>query len=201
MKKFLNSFHKVEQAKEKISSLIIGEDNDISFTKIFKKELEFLPNYYLYEVTQSDMLPPKAYKAFISADRESVYKQDGSAEQFYAIAHLKDFCLSPSTVEEYIQCFFYCVYGGQGQLSLVETINDVNWRDKPAPALLSLITAELSPLSAQGEDENSYLYEGCFVSNNALVKAQIKVLKNGRVTVNELEILFENLPVKSNFID
>ena len=108
--------------------------------------------------------------------------------------------LSNVNVSEYIKFFFRFVKGKHGYFHVVQSVDDIAWKDDPPPQARKAIGGMIEPIELKaigkaGEGEGVFFCEAHMMFKNALAKADVQVMSDGVVHIKNEEILIEDMPI------
>lgn len=187
---------------ERINPLLEGSPFQAQTADIYLRDVSFYPGYRFLKICDQRVTPPHIRNVLYSED--DVIVLGGSNEFIYALNDKLPILLTADNVCDYVRFFFTHVRGKKGRFVVVETMDDISWKEEPPPSARRAIgnmikavsycdPAELAG-SVSVEDGNHYV-EACFLFKTALFMSFIEVKANGRVQVVQEELLVEDMPV------
>ena len=173
-----------------------GLDADTCF--IYTQELSFYPGYKLLDINTHDGVP--VLQVFvIYKDDENFEVLDWRNAPIYRLNDTVPIRLNADNIYDYVRMFFALVKGHKGHFHIVESIEDLNWKDDPPPSARKAIGDMLIPLklvdTSTDDDGNSFYLKAVFNYRDMLFQSDMYVSAYGRVHMENEEILVENLPV------
>lgn len=181
-----------------INPVIELADFDADSCFIYAQDLAFYPGYQLLDITTHDGGPVKRVFA-IYQDDDHFEVLDWSNKAIYRLNDRVPVQLDRDNVYDYVRMFFTLVKGRKGRFRIVESVEDLDWKDDPPPSARKAIGDMLMPLtlvSATPDNHDSaYHLRGVFNHRDMLFQSDVHVSTYGRVRMDNEEILVENLPI------
>ncbi len=206
---FTDSYTQIEHGAaaeilDQLNPLLDGAPFDPAVVRILSHDLPFYNGYSLIEVTDHDVNPSRQisfiYKNSAGGDR--IYLLNGQNEVIYHLNQLAPIFLNEETIKLYVRFFFNYVRGRHGKFIIVENIDDVKWREEPAPAGRKALGKMIQPIELKNITENgTYQLSTSIVFKDSLFESDISVDENGNVTLSNQELLVEDIPVIDNNFD
>jgi hypothetical protein len=171
-------------------------------------EVQPLPFYKRFRLLTADVeLPHKPLRFRYADDGTQAVYLSGAPEEVYKVNHAEGLALTADQVVPYVR-FFLSVAGGPGR-QLVERPSDVDWlpaseNDPPLKAKRAAASGKIGPLQASPHGDG-FRVTGTAVQGDPyfthadLVRLQLKVSPDGRVTVDTPTVLEPALPVAASF--
>mgnify|MGYP005839674983 CR=1 FL=1 len=197
-----------------LNPVLPGADYDEKATRVTGHEYSFYPGFVTIELTEHITHPPRRLGMLADADiienpqnytdpdkaksafDGRVFIFDGTNEPIYKANSAVPLSLDSNCVREYIRFFFSRVRGRHGRFVIVETVDEIDWREDPPPAARRAVAKMIAPLALIGSDEdNNFYLRACLLFKDSLFKARISVDPQGQVDITEEEIIIEEMPV------
>lgn len=127
-------------------------------------------------------------------DDEHVFETDGEAETLIEINKALSLKLTTKNVAAYAAFYFRKVVIDDGFARFVFKAEDIledNFDDELCENLKKLIAAPQSRETTDG-----FIVSGFVLLDDTLFKADLKIRKNGELSIENEEIVYENLPVQ-----
>ena len=200
---FDDAFIKLESAD---AARIVGQikgDLDVMFADpaavtVLAADVAFYPGYHLLEIVNHTQMNAVTCHVVYSEDHWQVLDyRNACLFDLNASVPIK---LSNVSVVEYIKFFFRFVKGKHGYFHVVQSVDDIAWKDDPPPQARKAIGAMIEPVSLEaigkkGTDKGVYMCQAHMIFKNALAKADIHVKPDGHVEIKNEEILIEDMPI------
>ena len=198
-----DAFIKLESADATRIFNQIKDDLDVMFADpvevvILATDLVFYPGYHLLEISNHTQM--NAVKCHVVYSEEKWQVLDYTNESLFDLNASVPIKLSNVSVIEYIKFFFRFVKGRQGYFHVVQSVDDIAWKDDPPPQARKAIGAMIEPvhleaIGKKGADKGVYMCQAHMMFKNALAKADIHVKPDGHVEIKNEEILIEDMPI------
>lgn len=190
----------VESLVEKTASKLEGVKFDPESTIIMARDLPFYPGYRFLDIADHAQMPPA--RRFIVMKEEDIVVLDFTNLPIYGLNTKCPILLNAATVKDYILFFFNFVRGRHGRFLIVETVDDIQWKDEPPPAARKSVGKLLSglvrfvPEPVEGtENDEAIHYHSQMMFRDSLFAADIKVYPDGMVKLSNEQLLIEDMPV------
>lgn len=163
-------------------------------TTIRERDLPFYKDYRLYELTDLSSMP--------GMRKYALYKQGDAMvlnwtnEPIYELNEKAPVEITPETVIPYIKFFFRFVRGRHGRFIIVESVDDIRWREElPAAARKKMsnlvVPVEIKNVAADG----SIAMIAQMVFKDSLFRTSVHVQKDGLVSLSDEELMVEGMPI------
>jgi len=167
--------------------------------------LSYAPSFYpdctLYEITDMTQVPPVLRVALFSNKNKEVTVLDWTQEPIYTLNKKLPIALDDQNITSYVRFFFQYIKGPRGKFKIAETVDDIKWKDDPAPAGRKAMAEMLEPLTLlEKSDGGEYKLSGCLLYRGSLFSADIYVSADGSVNVKNEAVLIENIPVMDDVL-
>lgn len=200
---FADSFTQIEHGDvaeilDQLNPMLDGALFDPAVARVLSHELPFYNGYSLVEVSDYDVNPPRqisfVYKNTEGGDR--LYLLNGTNEPIYHLNKAVPIFLKEETAELYVRFFFNYVRGRFGRFIIVETPDEINWREEPAPAGKKALGKMISPIELkQVSEDGTYHLKANIIFKDSLFESDISVTEDGTVSLSNQELLVEDIPV------
>jgi len=200
---FDDAFEKLES--DDVQDILgqIKGDLDVMFhdpaeVHILSAALAFYPGYRLLEISNHlQMFGPKCHVVY---SPQSWVVLDYTNGCIFELNRDVPITLSNVSVIEYIKFFFRFVKGKHGYFRVVQSVDDIAWKDDPPPQARKAIGGMIEPIELKaigkaGEEKGVFFCEVHMMFKNALAKADIQVMPDGVVHIKNEEILIEDMPI------
>ena len=199
---FSDSFTPLEHGKaakilDQLNPLLDGSAFDASVARILKHTLPFYNGCELVEVSDYDVNPPRKVSfIYKEGNPEPVYILTGTNEPIYHLNKSTPVFLNEENICTYVLFFFSYVRGSYGRFNIVQGVDEINWREEPAPSGRKALGRMISPVTLKSANENgSFDLIATIVFRDSLFESSIHVDENGNVNMSNQEMLVENIPV------
>ncbi len=164
-------------------------------TVVMARGLPFYPDYRFLDMADHSYMPPA--RRFLLQHNDDFIILDFTNAPIY---NLNDNCpinLTKTNVGDYVRFFFQFVRGRHGRFLLVESVDDIQWREEPPPAARKSVGKLINPIAFISSDTNDDIFhlQGQMMFKDSLFQADIAVDKGGIVTLSNEKLLIEDMPV------
>lgn len=184
----------VEALLPRLNPLIEGADFPARSVSILAMDLSFYPGYRLLEIADHSAMPTR--KSFVLYNQTNAVVLDWTNKPIYALNESARVTLDDRNIAEYVRFFFTFVRGRHGRFLMVETVEDIAWKEEPPQAARKAIAAMIQPMRLKAIDaDGTFLLSAQMVFKDSLFKSNIAVSANGLVTLQDEELVVEDIPV------
>lgn len=164
-------------------------------TVIMSRSLDFFPGYKFYDMADHTSNPPA--RRFVLIKKDNVTILDFTNTPIYDLNKAAPIYLNEDTVHDYVRFFFNFVRGRHGRFLIVESVDDIAWKEEPPPAAKKSISKLIMPVSMITKDveTDDFHLHAQMVFRDSLFSADITVKKDGLVTLSNEQLMIEDLPV------
>lgn len=156
----------------------------------------FFPGYHYVVLEDCSAMPKIESYAVMSEDSSEVIAMNWTNTPIYELAQKAPIQLNDTNVLSYAKFFFYHVKGRHGRFIIVESVDDINWKEEPPPQARKAISKMIESVQlVEKAEDGSYLLSARMVFKNSLFKADIFVQSNGQVQLKNEELLIEDMPI------
>jgi len=197
--------NKLESLLSIVNEKLDGSSIDPEKAKALWHPLPFYDGYQFSEIRLKGENPPRLANVIAPIDdkkwqNENVHVLDGSNKIFYELNESLPIILNDSTIHIYAQFFFSYVRGANGIFHIINSLDDVNWREQPALSGRKALEKMINPVLIKDKSDDGYVLSATIVFKDSLFKSDIIVKNNGMISLSNQEILVEDLPIaNSNF--
>jgi hypothetical protein len=161
---------------------------------VMARALSFYPGYKFYDVADHKTLPP-ARRFVIKKNKETTIL-DFTNTAIYDLNQRAPIQLNKDNIADYARFFFSFVRGRHGKFIIIESIDDIPWREEPPPAGRKAVAKMIAPVTFQGISvDGSYYLTAQMLFKDSLFGADIYILPNGQVKISGEKLLIEDMPV------
>lgn len=185
-----------ETALEKINATISDTRFSPASTIILTRELPFYPGYRFLDVADHAHLPHN--RRFLLQSDTEIIVLDYTNTPVYALNARLPINLNDASAADYARFFFSFVRGRHGRFLIVESIEDIPWRDDPPPSARKALAKMLHPLddaAVKPRDPYRWAWRAQVLFRDTLFQGDIYITPDGTVDLKDIEMLLEDLPV------
>lgn len=206
---FADSFKTIEHGAaaeilDQLNPLLDGAPFDAAMVRILSHPLPFYNDYSLVEVIDHDVNPARQV-SFIYNETPSdkrIHILNGKNEVIYDLNKSVPIFLNDEIISLYVRFFFSYVRGRHGRFLIVETVDEINWKEEPAPAGRKALGKMIEAIALKSKGEKgSYQLSASIVFKDSLFQSDITVDENGTVSLSNQELLVEDIPVIDDSFD
>lgn len=196
---FKDAFTKLDEKQAARLIEIVGPFLDGTFdphkTSVMTHDLSFYPGYFLAEFSRHDQNPPVMCAAVCNKEGK-VHVLNWTNEVIYALNAAVPLTLTPETAPDYIRFFFHYVRGSHGRFVVIDNVDDIDWREEPAPAGRKALGRMIEPMHLKSrEKDGTRIFSLCFVFKDSLFSGEAHITPDGQIALHNEELLVEDIPV------
>ena len=167
---------------------------------IMRRPLAFYPAHWFYDVADHQTMPPRRRYVIVQQNEATDAPQnitilDGSPQTILTLNNTVPLVLNDKTITEYIQFYLAFTRGPEGRMVLVESLDDIPWRDDPSPAARKALGKMIAAIEPTGSVNGNYHTKAQVIFSDGLYEIDIHVAKNGDITFQDPKMLIEDMPV------
>lgn len=184
-----------------VAPLMDGDPFGGAVPRVLTRDLPFYAGYELVEAVNQSIYPP-VMRAFVrnKADKQ-VTLLNWTNEPVYHLNAAVPIALSDDTALAYARFFFTYIKGKHGRFLLVDSPDDIEWKDEPPPAGRKALARMIDPLALiNKEADGTRILTGSMIFKDSLFAAKIKITPDGQVTLFDEELLVEDIPVRDDVL-
>jgi hypothetical protein len=202
---FKDAFIKLEPTQAAKLTAAVNSHLDIQFdpnnTSVMIHNLPFYEGYFLAELSRHDQYPPIIRNA-VCNDKGEVHILNWTNEMIYALNKKVPITLTPESLPEYVRFFFTYVRGSHGRFLIIDTVDDIDWREEPAPAGRKALGRMIEPLTLMRiQPDGTAIFQCSIVFRDSLFQAEAHVKSDGTIEMTNEELLVEDIPVADDVLD
>ncbi|MCB1558146.1 MAG: hypothetical protein KDJ50_04415 [Alphaproteobacteria bacterium] len=185
----------VEELLEKTRKSFDGVSFSPENSVVMARDLDFYPGYKFYDMADHSHMPPS--RRFILMKDDEVIVLDFTNTPIYTLNGKLPIQLTRENVKDYVRFFFTFVRGRHGRFIIVETVDDISWREEPPPAACKSISKLIKDIAFHSKDteDGSYFMQAQMMFRDSLFQADVSVKKDGLVQLSNEALLIEDMPV------
>lgn len=173
---------------------------DTNKSTVLSCPLSFYPEFKILEVASFDSIPQKRVFAVYQSGKVTLI--NWAPDTIYDLNKSIPINLSDSTIIDYVRFFFRFVHGKSGRLKLIETMDDISWKEDLPPAAQRAIRTLIDPVYIEDRDKKgNYKLKAVMTIKDALLTARILVSSDGTVEITNEELLVEEMPVLDDVLE
>jgi hypothetical protein len=170
-------------------------------SKIMKGSLSFYKGWDYFEIETED----HTEGAPVSLIRKGteIILFDWQISTLLAFNQKAPLDLSLNNAPPYVVFFFSHVRMKDGLMRIIQSYEDLSWREDPSPTVKKTLTSLLRPVHILSWDDVQKIYElrAHILFLNNLFDCRLQVLKSGEVRIIERTLLVEGMPVLDKLIE
>ena len=182
-----------KQLVESLKDRFDGGGFDPNSTVIMARELPFYKNSRFLDIADHKMMPPA--RRFVILLNNQPIVLDFTNSPIYELNSAAPISLNQKTVLDYIRFFFSFVRGRHGRFIIVESVDDIPWREEPPPTARKAVGKMVSPVSLTGTENGVYQLNVHMMFKDSLFQSQVEVTPDGQVKILKETLLVEDIPV------
>lgn len=198
---FQDAYVKLDQLETETLLSRIGKDLDAgSFvpanTVVMSRALSFYPGHTFYDLADHTHMPAQRRFAIVGEEDDDITILDFTNAPIYALNETCPISLTSENVTDYVRFFFSYVRGRHGRFQIVESVDDINWREEPPPPARKAVGKMISPITSLGVDEEGVShFMAQMIFRDSLFQSNISVDSEGLVKLSNEQLMIEDMPV------
>ncbi len=189
------SLKRVEMINSEVNDFNLDTDKTI----ILSQDLSFYPHCSLLDVQDFSLFPTKhvfliQHKGGNGNDNKNFTVLDWTNTPIFKLNSQVPITLNTETVRSYIRFFFNFVYGEHGRFLLIDSIDEIPWREEPPISARKSISSLIEPLTLKKETKDGFIFKATLIFKDSLFSCFINVFKNGNIEITNETILVEDIP-------
>ncbi len=184
---------------DQVAPLLDGVQFDPIETTIMAVAVPFYKNFRFLDIADHTHMPSSHRYVMYSPQKSRAI--DFTNEPIYALNEDVPIQLNYDSVRDYVRFFFTYVRGKHGRFLVIENIDDINWKEDPPPASRRTIGKMIMPVTLKTiEPDGIFRLEATMLFKDCLFKGDISVTPAGLVTLENEQLLVEDLPVVDDIL-
>jgi hypothetical protein len=201
---FKDAFIKLDAAQASRLTEKVNPFLDIQFdpqnTSVMIHNLSFYEGYFLAELSRHDQHPP-IVRNLICNDAGQMHVLNWGNEIIYKLNKTVPITLNDDTLADYVRFFFTYVRGSHGRFLIIDTVDDIDWREEPAPAGRKALGKMIEPMNLlRREKDGTVVFQCSIVFRDSLFQAEAHVKPDGFISMMNEELLVEDIPVADDVL-
>lgn len=180
---------------EATKSLFDGVAFQVDHTIVMARDLSFYAGYRFLDIADHAHIPPA--RRFLIEKDEKYTVIDFTNAPLYALNASVPIKINKETLADYTRFFFQFVRGRHGRFLIVESVDDIQWREEPPPAARRAIGKLITPMTLMLNDTPNGPYHllAQMIFKDSLFQSDITVTDTGMVSLSNEKLMVEDLPV------
>ncbi len=196
---FKDAFIKLDPVQAARMVDLINPALDIKFdpakSNVMIHNLSFYEGYFITEISRHDQQPPIG-RAAICNDKGEIHPLNWSNQPIMNLNKTVPITLTEETMADYVRFFFAYVRGSHGRFIIIDSVDDIDWREEPAPAGRKALGKMIEPLHVKKrEEDGTIVFAASIVFKDSLFAAEAHVKPDGTISLHNEELLVEDIPV------
>lgn len=196
---FRDAFVKMDQIQAARLTELVNPHLDAPFdpekTKVMIHNLPFYEGYFLAELSKHDQNPP-VVRIAVCNDKGAVHVLNWTNDVIYTLNDSIPIRLTEDNMADYVRFFFNYVRGSHGRFIIVDSVDDIDWREEPAVSGRKALGKMIQPVFVKSrEKDGSIVFGLSIVFRDSLFEAEAVLQKDGRISLRNEELLVEDIPV------
>lgn len=185
---------------ETLSPILDSASFDPASAIVMSRELPFYPGSKFLDLADHRTLPPARRFAIIAKNKAHIL--DFTNQPIYELNESYPLQLTIDNVTDYVRFFFSFVRGRHGRFLIIESVDDIPWREEPAPSGRKAIGKMVAPMAVSeipaplgAGHTKTYHLSAYMLFKDSLFRADIEVADTGQVKILQETLLIEDIPV------
>lgn len=196
---FKDAFIKLDSAQAARMTERLNPHLDTKFdpatSTVMIHNLPFYEDYFIAEIARHDQHPP-IVRAAVCDERGSVTVLNWTNEPIHKLNRTVPIRLDDNNMMDYVRFFFTYVRGSHGRFIIIDSVDDIDWREEPAPAGRKALGKMIEPMRLLKRDKDGTSVFGlCIVFRDSLFTAEAHLKPDGMIVLQNEELLVEDIPV------
>lgn len=201
---FADAFIKLDPVQSARIVNLINPKLDIKFDPnkagVMTHALPFYEGYFLAEISSHDTNPPATRFALCNNDGD-VHVLNWTNDVIFKLNKTLPVHLNDDTIMDYVRFFFTYVRGSHGRFLIIDNVDDIDWREEPAPAGRKALSKMIEPMElVKKETDGTNVFRVSIIFRDSLFRAEARVKPDGHIVMSNEELLVEDLPVADDVI-
>lgn len=197
---FKDAFIKLDPQKAAKMAQLINPHLDRPYhpdsVTVMVHDLSFYPGYFLTELADHSENPPVIRHA-VCNDQGKVDVLDWTNGPIFLLNKNIPISLdNDDKIIDYVRFFFASVRGKHGRFLIVDTVDDIDWREEPAPAGRKALGKMIEPLHIKKKEaDGTVVLPAAIIFRDSLFAGEVFVQRDGMIEMRNEELLVEDIPV------
>ena len=159
---------------------------------IMSQPISFYKEYNLLDITDNNSVP--SIRIFAVFNGDNLVLLDWTNSPIYKLNEEVPISLNDKNILDYVRFFFNFVKGKHGKFIIVESLDDISWKENPPPSARHAVGKLIKPLTIISKNEN-YVIESTVIFKDSLFECTITISKSGKVSIDNEKIIIDTMPV------
>ncbi len=192
------AYEKLEGTKarkfiERLNKAWDGSPFDAERTVVHVRDLSFVNGWALGEAGDAIAMPEK--KCVVLDNGRECLPIEYSADFVPAFAANNNVILNADTAADYLRFWLEYTRSGPERFLLVETLDDIPWREEATPQARKSLSQSVAPLALVDHTDAYFNFKACVLFRDTLLNCEFEVTPRGKVTITSRNIIAESLTV------
>lgn len=167
--------------------------------RVLARPLPFYPDHDLIEAV-GETSHPSILRVFVrKRQTQELTLLNWTNEPVYHLNDSVPIRLDVETVIPYARFFFNYIKGKHGRFLIVDSPDEIEWKDEPPPAGRKALAKMIEPLRIITEkSDGTFLIQASMIFKDSLFSATITVEPGGHVSLSDEELVVEDIPVRDD---
>lgn len=196
---FYDAFIKLDRLQAaKMTELInphLDTKYDSETATLMIHNLSFYEGHYIVELTDHTQHPP-IVRIVVCNDAGDVHILDWTNKPIFALNKSVPINLKDDRLLDYVRFFFHYVRGKHGRFLIIDNVDDIDWREEPAPAGRKALGKMIEPLQIKKkESDGTIIMSASIIFKDSLFAGEVHIKPDGHIVLQNEELLVEDIPV------
>jgi hypothetical protein len=125
-----------------------------------------------------------------------VHVLDWGNAAIYKLNKSVPIALNEETMVDYIRFFFTYVRGSHGRFIVIDSVDDIDWKEEPAAAGRKALGKMIEPLRLKAQQaDGTNIFILSIIFKDSLFQAEAHLAPDGSLSLRNEELLVEDIPV------
>ena len=195
---FKEAFEKLDLAEvatllDRLNPLMQGTNFDPLETTITAVKTSFYQGCRLLDIADYTAMPATRRYAVVGPKKAMIL--NFTNDPIYALNQDIPLKLNENSIADYVRFVFGFVRGRHGRFIIAENIDDIHWKEDPPPQARKAIGKMVVPVTLLNHEEGVWRLQATMMFKDSLFKSDVTVQDNGVVSLQNEELLIEDMPV------
>jgi hypothetical protein len=167
--------------------------------RVLARSLPFYPDHELIEALGQTSHPPVLRVFVRKKNTQELTLLNWTNEPVYHLNQHVPIRLDVETVLPYVRFFFNYIKGKHGRFLIVDSPDEIEWKDEPPPAGRKALAKMIEPLRIITEkSDGTFLIQASMIFKDSLFSCTVTVEPDGQVSLSDEELVVEDIPVRDD---